>query len=54
MRGGDPTNTGHHLPFLSLSVDSELGHTAAGCGGVQHRPAAPEPGQEPQHGCPAA
>lgn len=37
-----------------VPTDPELGDSPPGRGGVQHRPPAPQPGEEPQHGRPAA
>lgn len=37
-----------------VPTDLELGDSPPGCGRVQHRPPAPQPGEEPQHGRPAA
>lgn len=49
-----PVLAGMELRGACLPADPELGHSPPGRGGVQHRPPAPQPGEEPQHGRPAA
>jgi len=44
---------GGELRGARVPADPELGDSSPGRGGVQHRSPAPQPGEEPQHGCPA-
>ncbi|XP_030073209.1 receptor-type tyrosine-protein phosphatase U isoform X2 [Microcaecilia unicolor] len=51
----DPQSNSSQLrDEFQVSADSELCDDTPGCGGVQHRPTAQEPGEEPEHGCPAS
>lgn len=49
-----PAGTRQALRGTCVPADPELSDPTPGCGGVQHRAPAPQPGAQPQHGRPTA